>query len=493
MMNDRIDIDAVLEELYVIEPDLRTHGPALRKLAIELLAARPDARIDEAFVERLRRELVARGSVPRTNPLIAFFTMTDTKFLAPGLAILAIAAVGTIAFTQLQSPSGSPSVARVSYAPSFERVGSSAFGPLAGATVGARPESGGGGMGLGASAPSVSALPQGSGGDAAKLTAPGDWTPTFYKHVYKGEAIEGLSADVDVYRRVRGGAGSGPVTALLGFHLGLMDLGRARNAGIQSFTLAEDRENGYVINVNPEEGTINIYENYLKWNYPERACTDEACFDAYRLKESDMMTDAEAIRTADAFLAAYDVSKDGYGAPVVRSEWREHYLRATDKASFWFPDVVTVVYPQLIDGRAVYDEGGVPYGLNVNVNVRHKRSVGLWNLSTRNFQVSAYAGETDAARLIGIAERGGLSGDVYVPENAKVVEVELGTPTVSYVRMWQWNGGAGSELLVPTLIFPVLNVPADYWRSNVTVPLAKELLTAPDVSIMPVPLEKAVQ
>jgi len=484
-MKNTIDLDAVLEEIYALEPELRPQDAALRSLAAKLLASKPEAAIDEAFVARLRDELKLRIQArPSSNPFITFFTMPTNKYLVPGLAVLAIAVAGAVSLSTLQRPAGAPSTGSDRLAAAtVVRVGETAFGPLVGAT-GARPESGGGGLGA------ASAVPPMAGGSPtvdSKMIAPGDWIPTVYKHVYKGEAIEGLSAQVDVYRRVRAGAGAGPVSALLGFDLGLMNLSAARNASVQSFSIAENRENGYVISVNPEEGTINIYENYFTWSYPERACTDEACFNAYRLTEADMLADEEAIRIADGFLSQYGVDKDGYGAPIVRDEWRAQLLRAEDKSSFWFPDTVSVVYPQLVDGKVVHDEGGAPHGLNVNVNVRHKRATGLWNLSLQNLEVSSYAGETDAGVLIGVAERGGVNGDQWVPENATVVEVELGTPTLAFSRVWQWNGGVGSELTVPSLIFPVVNAPKDYWRSNITVPLAKDLLTVPgDVRIMPV-------
>lgn len=498
-MKERIDLDAVLEELYALEPELRAQEASLRKLVERLLASKPDAPIDEAFVARLHSELKVRASArPSSNPFINFFMMPSNKYLVPGLAAIVIALVGAAALSTLQRPTGAPSIGsdRLAYAPIVERVGEGAFGSLVGQSTGERSQSGGGGMGLGAGA-SVPVTAPMAGGDAAaesKMIVPPDFVPTIYKHVYKGDAIEGLSAQVDVYRRSRGGAGSGPVGAFLDHDLGLMDLGAAKSASVQSFSIAENRENGYVISVNPEEETISIYENSLTWTYPERACADEACFDAYRLKESDMLADEETIRIAEAFLAEYGVSKDGYGTPIVRDDWRGQYLRATDKANFWFPDVATVIYPQVVDGQTVYDEGGVPSGLNVNVNVRHKRASGLWNLSTRNFQVSSYAGETDAALLIGIAVKGGLYGDQYTPENARVVEVELGTPTIAYSRVWQWSATAGSELVVPTLVFPVLNAPQDYWRSNVTVPLAKELLQMPSGGGgVPMPLIKAAE
>jgi len=475
-MKPLIDLDAVLEELYAIDPEFRSQGAALRALAERLLASKPEAEIDEAFVARLRNELHARASLRASgNPFFSFFTMSRNKYLVPGLAVLAIAAAGALTLNSLGLPSRTEqaSVSRLASATGIERVGSGAFGPLTVGVNGTRTQSGGGGQGLGAA---PAAAPMGGGGGLnaeTKMIAP-DWNPVVYTYVYKGDAIDGLQESVDVYRRERGAPAS--VAALLNQGLGLMDLGRSKNASVQSFSIAEDRPNGYVITVNAEEGTINMYENYLKWSFPERSCTDDACIQSYRLKESDMISDAEAIRIAEAFLAEYGVSKEGYGAPSVRDDWRVMYARAENKADYWFPDTIVVTYPTIIDGHPVYDEGGAPYGLAVNVNVRQKRAAGLWNLSTRNFQVSAYAGETDAKRLIGFAERGGVYGDVWEPENATKIEVELGTPTIAYARVWQWNGNAGSELAVPSLVFPVTNAPKDFWRTNVTIPLAQELL-----------------
>lgn len=415
-------------------------------------------------------------------------SMDPKRYLVPGLIVLAAVGLGALTLSTLKRPAAPPSETA---APSVRRVGAGAFGPLAAQPSGARAEAG---LGAGATSAPAPAVPPQAGGDAAQtdksMLVPPDFTPTIYKHVYKGGTIEGLAAQIDVYRRERGSLA--PMAGVSG--LGLMDLGRLREAGLQSYTIAEDRENGYVVAVNPEEGTVNIYENYPRWSYPERACADEACFEAFRLKESDMIADEEAIRIAEVFLAGYGVSKDGYGAPTVRDDWRVQFARTTDKASFWFPEIVTVVYPQIVDGKPVYDEGGAPHGLNVNVNVRHKRAAGLWNLATRNFLVSSYAGETDAARLIAVAEKGGLYGDQWMPEGATVVEVELGTPTLAFSRVWHWDGTQGAELIVPTLVFPVINAPAEYWRTNVTVPLAKDLLQTPvggGPEIMP--LERAVQ
>jgi hypothetical protein len=270
----------------------------------------------------------------------------------------------------------------------------------------------------------------------------------------------------------------------------LIDLSNAKDAFVQSFTIAEKRDQGYVFNVDAQEGMVNIFQNG-KWNSSLSRCVDQNCYEQNRLSESDLLSDEESIRIADAFLAEYGISKADYGAPVINNQWRLQYaaMDSVARSSYWFPEGVSVVYPILADGKIAYDESGYPYGLNVNVDVRMKRAQSVWNLFARTYQVSSYAAETDTKRLLDIAQNTDNYGGEW-PENAKRIEVELGTPKIAYVRSWQQMGTTGAELLVPALIFPIKNVPAELWRQNVIVPLVKDLLDAmPSVIGIPMPLE----
>lgn len=491
-MNPTMHLDALLEELYAIEPSLRGQDAALRRLASELLAAKPDAVLDAEFAARLRRELVARAAhAPRENAFARFFAQMRPAYLVPGLAVLAL--IVTVNLVRPLGPSGVGTKGERASAPGVTRLASNAFGSLTGATSGGgrTPLGGGGGGAPVASLDATSAtLPSQAGGGQgdSKLIAPGEWTPVSYVYSYKGDALTDLSDTVDVYRRTKAPNGPGPVAALRGFDLGLMDLGKLQSASLQSFTFVEDRTDGYAINVNAEEGTINVYENG-RWSFPERQCTDQACIESYRLKESDMPADADAIRVADAFLAELGVNRDGYGEAVVRDDWRTNYARTSDKSSYWFPDTIAVVYPYVIDGKPATDETGAPYGLNVNVNVRHMRATGIWNLSSHAFEASSYAGETDAKRLIAVAER---AGNFYgAPEAAQKVEISLGTPRVELSRLWRWDGSQGYELFVPSLVFPVVDAPKDFWQTSVTVPLAKDLLQDASGGPIIMPLDAA--
>ena len=486
-MIDPKRLEALLEELYAIEPELRAQDAALRRLTLELLASKPEAAIDERFIERLRGELLARANALHPKPSFMSFLTSKNRFLVPALAVLVLVTAAGAMFQNFLPGRGTSS--RVA---SIERVQAQAFGKLASSTAPS-----GVGAGGDAASPASPARPQSGGGGGlatgvdAKMIAP-DWIPTIYRYTYAGDPIENLPANVDVYRRTKGAPAVGPLAALQGVHLGLVDLKKVKNGFVQSFSIAETRENGYVFNVDPQEGMVNIFQNG-KWISPLSRCMDQNCYEQNRLKESDLLSDEETIRIADAFLAEYGIPKSEYGAPIVNNQWRVQYqaMDAAARSSFWFPEGVSVVYPVLVDGKIAYDEGGNPYGLNVNVDVRMKRAQSVWNLFTRTYQASSYAAETDAKRLIGIAE----NTDAWygeVPANAKTVSIELGTPQIGYTRSWQMIGDTGSELLVPALIFPLKNAPAELWRTHVVVPLAKDLLDAMGNNGRPMPVDLPV-
>ena len=484
-------IESLLEELYAIEPGLRAQDAALRALVRELLASKPVAALDERFIERLRAELLARKPAPSSTFNFTNLFSMKQRLLVPGLAVLVLAIAGAAAFESLQQP-GRGTASRLAMAPVTERVGANGFGKLAGGSPVAESDT----SSNAAPTPAPSATsyrPQSGGGMGltadSKMVAP-DWIPTIYRYIYKGDAIEGLSANIDVYRRVKAAPAVGPLAALQQADLGLIDLSKAKNGFVQSFTVAESRDQGYVFNVDAQEGMVNIFQNG-KWYSPLSRCMDQNCYEQNRLKESDLLSDEESIRIADAFLAEYGISKAEYGAPIVNDQWRVQYaaMDTAARSSFWFPEGISVVYPVLVDGKVAYDEAGSPYGLNVNVDVRAKRAQSVWNLFTRNYQVASYAAETDTKRLIGIAENTDNYGGEW-PANTKRVDVELGTPKIAYVRSWQQLGETGAEILVPALIFPIQNGPAELWRQNVIVPLAKDLLDVmPPVVGIPMPVD----
>jgi hypothetical protein len=63
-------------------------------------------------------------------------------------------------------------------------------------------------------------------------------------------------------------------------------------------------------------------------------------------------------------------------------------------------------------------------------------------------------------------------------DNGKSVEIDLGTPRMNFVQMWDYKDNTSQQILVPSLIFPVIKQPDDgsFYRQSVVVPLIQDIL-----------------
>jgi hypothetical protein len=92
-----------------------------------------------------------------------------------------------------------------------------------------------------------------------------------------------------------------------------------------------------------------------------------------------------------------------------------------------------------------------------------------------------------------------IDGNITTPplaneksSNFETVELELGTPALSYEHFWRYeSNGQSSEFLVPALVFPIKNNPATgyYGRNNVVVPLIKDFQNQNSGGGIAVPME----
>jgi hypothetical protein len=313
--------------------------------------------------------------------------------------------------------------------------------------------------------------------------------PESYRFIYKGGDLPSLASQQPVLRRIKNSGAQGADQLIKTFTLGLLDLGKFQQMRLQNFALVEDREFGYMVNVDLSQGTASIYQNWEKWPQPYAQCQDEACMQRYRLQLSALPSDAEALSIARAFLNDHGISTTAYGAPYVNNDWREDFERSQDKANYYIPDSVSVVYPLQLEGQTVLDEGGNRTGLYVSVDVRHRRVSNVSELTSQRYEKSLYEGETDQNRLVALAERGGWRS--YYPladagvQGQKIVNLDLGTPTIGLMRLWHYTVPVSQELYVPALVFPVTNRPVTpgYFPKQVAIPLVKEVLSMPDAPV----------
>ncbi len=509
------ELKKILSELYSLEPSLKEREADLIVLVQKMISSKPSLKFDAAFASRLKAEIMKLPLTPKTETKINinnnFNYMNKKLYWAFGS--LAVASLAFIFFLQTTGVSQQTQIliadnkqerkAAVDVLPagafgSLASLGATNINESANKTV-AFGMGGGGGVAasaematftkVSADASSVAAI-----SPMAGITTDMKIMPPYYgfKYVYKGEALNLEDTSAAVYRRIKGddAAAKNMASLISAASFSGLDFSAFSNLKAANVTLMEDKDLGLVISFDFNEGNINIYENWEKWTYPERdACGNEqSCWDRYRLKIGDVPADADLIAMADKFLTTHAVNLDHYGTAIVDNYWRDSYEQTADKTNFYIPEYATVIYPLLIDGQAVRDQSGNYAGLRVTINLNKKAASGLNGLVPYRYESSQYDLETASETIVKIAENGGWNGNYYF-QAENVQTIELGTPEKAYVQIYRYVGNRNEELLVPALIFPVINVPSGayyYGQKYVTVPLVKEMLS--DLGNQPIPM-----
>jgi hypothetical protein len=482
-MNDKIK--KILDELYALEPDLHNREEELAKIIERLLMDKPDTKFDQNFARQLRADLLAQRMPVKTKGVFFMFN----RFAYAGLAVVALAAIagavylyGQNTITKRQDLLGV----------NVHQVADNAFGSLATlSNSGAAGGRGGGGGG--------SETAQNSPAPSSDLAAPkmaygmggggGIGMPnpeyTQYKYVYHGDPLKLAESQMEVFKKIKGaGSTSDLVRAFSGQNTGLLNLSRFKNLKLQNFSVYEDGPDGYRIDADLFNGTISLSENF----------TNPKVYEQAGISAKDLPGDADLINLVKQFLNSRNIDISGYGEGEVQKYWQLDRSGSLVNPEMTLNDI-SVIFPLKINGQEVYDQNGSKYGVMANIRLADRKVTGVWNLNIQQYQSSNYAAETDAARILEIAGRGGVYQGLYNPSfpPTKVVEIELGAPQTVLMQMWNYNNGANDELLVPALVFPVVSIPNDgpIYQKNVVVPLIKEILDSVN-SVQPpiMPLEK---
>jgi hypothetical protein len=489
-------MQSILDELYALDPELKTRETELLPILEKLLKSKPDAQPDDAFVQRLRtmlRDEAASHKLNASNSHFSFFNflrMNPFPYAITG-AVLGAVITGPLVYNIVQNGNQlPPSDGSALFSYSIEETSDEAFGDLSNAQIQAGGR-GGGGMG---GAPEIDAttnavrgqamgsadVPVGTDIDQKMIIAP---ETTDYTFTIDGEMPALTQQQVEILKRQRG-MNSPALRSILGsFNTGLIDLASFNDAKVDSINFYQDKPYGYSFYVNFRDGSLSLNSNWEHWPNPTLNCRDEACYERNRLKMNDIPADDVLINIAEGFVKDHKIDVAQYGPAEVDNTWRQHYETTPDKAQFYVPETARVVYPQLVNGQPVYDEGGAKAGISVNVNIREKRVSDVWGLMDQRLLASSYDAVTDSAQITDYLNKfSDMQGWAPEGENVKVTQVNitLGAPTMGYTKTYVYDEdkGTGDELIVPALIFPVKNVPAGqyFYRTSIAVPLAKDLL-----------------
>jgi len=481
-------VNQIIEELVSLDPSFAQHRGELEHILANVLSAKPDPVIDANFVRKLRLQLLNKAESQKLGSVWSNLRENFMKkiFVSAGIAVvvLLVAVVGLQKLVNVNNNSSSNllsfgSDVRVS------RTADGAFGNLATLSLAT------GGMGGGGAAPTSAALgtdaakssiAYGMGGGAGvseKMMLP-PYEPVNYKYVYKGDELTLPSDKLDVLKKQSPDASS-LISSLNSLGMGLVSLDSFPGSKAQSVSFNQD--NGYNIYVDFLGGTVSIsgYYDVKPLAADSQLCPVDGCPAPDPIKESDIPDDATLVTIANQFLSDHGISTAAYGDPEVVNDYRiqnEAMLKSNSKALVYWPDFINVVYPLKINDDEVYDESGNKMGLMVGVNIRSNKVTSVYNLSTQNYEASSYDAETDTSKIVKIAEQGGLYGYYAGAPEGKTVEIELGTPKLQYVSMWDYQMNSSQQVLVPSLVFPVTKQPTDgsFYRKAVVVPLTKNIL-----------------
>ncbi len=463
----------ILHDLYAIDPALQSREAELIPLIETLLRERPDATPSEEFVQRLRTMLQERAAAlgrVRETPSGFFASIFAVKFSSAILGALigvALATPTTMLFlrkTLPSAPTAEKSAVRQDGTAAVEEAEPQAFGALNAPAVADRAREKALGLGGGMDADSVAA--------PSPLIAP--WQGQAFTYVYDGDALALTEETVSVLRRTP--SALSPIDASR-LNLSNIDIGSFPDATVTSLSIAQNRERGFIVSVDAQEGTVSVFQDYEQWPDPLRDCGDDpSCFERLQLSRGDLPADGELLAIAARFLKDHGIALDGYGEPTVDHGW-EKQPEGTGNV----PDTLQVLYPLTVDGLPVFEQSGGPVGIAVSVSARLKAVTGAWNIQTLAFDRSAYPAVTDSADIL--AKLAEISGTAPEDDAAKGATVHLGTPERGYIRYYRATGeGRTEQLFVPGLIFPVVkseNTPEWWVPQPVSVPLAKELLAEP--------------
>lgn len=468
-MNDQIK--NLLEELYQADPGLKNQEAELIKIINFMLKEKPNTKFDENFRLELRQRLLAKAEElkeAKASKQIFFIrlTMAQSIYALAGAAIILLVIILPLASKiPGQDLSGNYLTEVFNSKLSMETLNSNAFGALG--VVASNPS---------AQSPTAKSLGGGGGYATADKMISGLMPPFMiydFKFSYQGDEITQPAQTISVLKRVK--QNNQLFNDLFKkINLGLVDANKFSNLKIQYLNLVEDKDGGYILDINPYEGLVTIN---LNWNYWK---TDPV-LDQKPVTLEDVSNDAGFIVMADEFLAKYGIDTAKYGQPEIDQTWRRYYEKTPNKSEYYFPDTITIIYPLIVNGLPVYEEQGNKVGIGVAINVKYQKVMSVTNLMTTNFQASDYQAETDINRIKEIALKGGLYNYPTVADantQVQVNNVTLGTPIQGYMRYWQYSGSTNQEMLVPAYIFPILETTGEtpYYKQSIVVPLVKEIL-----------------
>jgi hypothetical protein len=456
------DIDKILRDLYLLDPQLKEYESEIKKIIMKLLESKPNIKLNQEFVLDLKKELEIKTKNMFKTPSTSSGLVRKINLVQKLSYVFGGAVICAILILSMNYYIGQKNNSQLAFVSKIEKLEQRAFGPLK--------LEGGAGVSNDANVLEVKGL--GGGPEALvneKILIPAP-SRVHYNFTYQGEDLVLNHSQMEVLKRNKENKSTLP-TILKNMDLGLVDLKGVQKGKLQNINIMEDREYGYMINVNFQEGMIAIYQNWDKW--PQDTEKD--------LSLDDVPSEDELINMSNKFIQEKGINLENYGNPYVNDSWKNYSHPGINKdliieEEVYVPRSIPVIYPLILEGKEVFDQGGTPSGISVNVDIKYKKVSGAWNIKTQDYQSSFYETETDSQRILDIVQAGGMNYHRY-GQAEKIIDLELTSPELIYITYYQYEANQSQEMIVPALRFKVKeNEEVPYKLDYILVPLLKEML-----------------
>ncbi|PKM91154.1 hypothetical protein CVU82_03835 [Candidatus Falkowbacteria bacterium HGW-Falkowbacteria-1] len=524
-------IKDILDDLYKIDPEFKKHEKKIAKIIKELLLLQPEIKPDSRFIEDLRNMLkmeeknvvrskkdVKKGIEEKKNKDY-FFSFNFLFDLSRSFVIVSVLLLLVVSFSFVELQKQSPDISKNDFQNKYLDILSetkivkkdkNSFGSLysqstslstsfqeSSSAISSRPlgasseaikmmssdTSGFGAGGSFASAPQTEDIlnfENGVSGDEMSVMR----MPVRYNYIYTGGDFDMFKSEEDVFKKTVPNLSKELANDFIGKSFSLVDFSKFTDVGISNFNLLEDRDFGYSVYFGLEDGSFSLYKNWKRWPRAETLCggwENYQCFEDYQLSFNEVLSNQEILQISDDFLKNYKIDISNYGPGEVQNEWMRDYYLSSDKASYYIPESISVIYPLTIEGRTVYEEYGQKTGLSVDVDIREKKVAGLYGLFYQQYESSSYETETNKDKIMELVYRGGEYPyyDYFEDDfNYEVIDIELGAPRLDLVKIWNYDNYSmiSQELYVPAYVFPVISQSKDsyFYKKNVVIPAVKE-------------------
>ncbi|MCK9438929.1 MAG: hypothetical protein WC164_02040 [Patescibacteria group bacterium] len=502
MIDDK-KIKKILNDLYKIDPEFKSHEKKLVKIIKELLLLQPDIKPDSKFAEDLK--LMLKTEEKKINKVKAnkkeetsknYFTSFSFLFdLSRSFVIVSVLLllVVSFSFVRLQKDASKfvhqnkpeNSFLNIEQETRIVKKGKNSFGNLYSQLTAGTESS------MLSSRADDRVLGMGDGNmttmeaEEGKI-ASSDMSimpmPVKYNYIYTGDEFEMFESEEEVYKRVPLDISKQFANNFSSSGL-LINTNKFSNAGVSSFSLMEDRDFGYNISFYFEDGSVSLYKNWKKWPRIEELCggwENYECIESHRLSFDQILSNEETLSIADNFLNEYGVDLSSYGPGEVQNDWLRDYAATEDKSNYYIPESISVVYPLIIDDKMVYEEYGNKSGIVVEVDMREKKASGLYSMFYQNYESSVYETEGDREKIMELVYNGGAYPyyDYFVEGEYETVDIELGAPSLELVKIWNYDETkmTNQELYVPAYVFPIISQskPNYFYRKNIVIPAVKD-------------------